>query len=108
MDKRTEARLAAVRARFAVRLEEGVARLETYRRALSKGDPAPLGDLESFAHNLAGAAASFDFPEVGDAALTLEDHIQDFRSGNARLEQLERPIASLQSTLRGAVSGGQR
>ena len=39
------------------------------------------GDLDRFSHSIAGSAATFDLPEVGDAARLIENDIKSLLSG---------------------------
>jgi HPt (histidine-containing phosphotransfer) domain-containing protein len=66
---------------FAPRLQSDAATLAKYRETLRVGTASSviLGELQSCAHKLAGAAAVFGYQTVSDAASTLEDCIIDGR-----------------------------
>jgi HPt (histidine-containing phosphotransfer) domain-containing protein len=64
---------AALRDRFSMRLSGYQERLNRARASfVHNADPDAILELKRISHELAGAAGVFGFPEIGDAALTLE------------------------------------
>lgn len=61
--------LEALRLRFVARCVGDLARL----RDLARGD-LRSGELQDLAHSLAGAAGTFGFPHVSEAAGRVDDH----------------------------------
>lgn len=87
-----EAKMAELAARFAGRAGEERAALV---QALANGDRSALRDR---AHKLAGIAAMFGFPAIGEAALALE-----LAAENG--EDLETPTKALDVLLAGISLG---
>jgi CheY-like chemotaxis protein/HPt (histidine-containing phosphotransfer) domain-containing protein len=72
-----DARLAAMRRKFAQALPGSLAQVErTWAVAAGGCEIQPWEDLARLAHDLAGSAGSFGFPAVGDAARELEEVIR--------------------------------
>jgi HPt (histidine-containing phosphotransfer) domain-containing protein len=64
--------------------------------------PADLQALERIAHQLAGAAGTFGFAEIGDCAITLEDELIALRRGDggtAGAGRIRQAIAGLRQAL---------
>lgn len=84
--------LAPLRARFRVRAVEDLARLRTLREA---NDAA---ELRRLAHSVAGAAGTFGFGALSEAAIVIDD---DYVAGRtpqlAALERLERELEAAAS-----------
>lgn len=66
--------------------------------------PADLAEIELLAHRLAGAAGTFGFAEVSDAALALEDAAIEARAGSGRLGRLASGLGRLRRALERAVT----
>ena len=81
-----EGRLAALRQKFVARSREQAARI-TELRALLKTKaamtPEALGELKRLCHSLHGAAGTFGFEAVSDAAATAEDLSEDLVAAGA-------------------------
>ncbi|MCU0293432.1 MAG: response regulator [Thermoanaerobaculaceae bacterium] len=72
-----DARLAAMRRKFAQALPGSLAQIErTWAVAAGGCEIQPWEDLARLAHDLAGSAGSFGFPAVGDAARELEEVVR--------------------------------
>jgi chemotaxis protein histidine kinase CheA len=73
-----EARLQQLRADYARRLPERLARIVAQWEALCRSAPAPANfdDLLRAFHTLAGSGTSFGFPEVTRLARELEQRLQ--------------------------------
>lgn len=67
-------KLAALRERFTVRASDDLAELERRAELMQQGSAgqAVLQDVCARLHRLAGSAGTFGFPELGDAARSLE------------------------------------
>lgn len=89
-----------------------MAQIHALWRALDAGGeaPSPLADLERLAHTLAGAAGTFGFGEVGQAAKALElllrPAVEGDGAGPAALtpqqrSDIARAIGELQASLPG-------
>ena len=76
-----EARMAALRARFAIR---ATAEADAIRRYLDAGELAALRDI---CHGLAGTAGTFGYPAISDAASAVEEAVEA-RAGDDALERL--------------------
>lgn len=87
--------LAEMRGEFAAGLPAKLARIESLWREIGAGYPKNE-DLLRIVHSMAGAAGTFGFPEVGDAALELEEVLKSSRDpaaiggGIARLLSVSR------------------
>lgn len=64
-----KARTANLRARFLTRCEGDLARIER----LLDGQPLDTGELRALVHGLAGAAGTFGFPDISEAAGDCDD-----------------------------------
>jgi periplasmic divalent cation tolerance protein len=101
-----EAQLSELRDSFRPRLAERVGEIEAAWEALRSAS-APSGVLDlrrrlhRLAHSLAGAAGTFGFPAVGDAARTLERRLQPVESTSRLADPGE--IADLVAALRQAA-----
>lgn len=81
-----DARLAAMRRKFAQALPGSLAQIErTWAVAAGGCEIQPWEDLARLAHDLAGSAGSFGFPAVGDAARELEEVIRRHLAGGEAL-----------------------
>lgn len=79
--------ISAERAAFCSRLRSDAAELGRLRTELD-ADPASeahLRDMRTVAHKLAGAAGSFGYPRIGQAASALEDAIAESLLGGSQL-----------------------
>lgn len=65
-----------MRGEYARRLPEKLAHLESLWRDMAGGDDSRRDELLRAAHSIAGAAATFGLPDVGNAALELERLLQ--------------------------------
>ena len=86
--------------RFRARLIDDRARLGVLTAAAPGA--AERENLERLAHQLAGAAGTFGFVEIGDLAIALEDELIAVRQGDtgmARVARVQRMIADLQRAL---------
>ena len=68
--------LADMRDEYARVLPERLAHIESLWREIAGGDDSRREELLRAAHSIAGAAATFGLPGVGDAALELERLLQ--------------------------------
>lgn len=85
--------LAGLRARF---LERCVADLERLDRLMREGDQ-DTGEMQTLVHGLAGAAGTFGFPDISEAAGECDDA---FACGDAPdREMLERLAATLKAAV---------
>lgn len=72
-DEAPEAHFAALRDRFAARIPSYGDRLRQARgRFANDGGQAVVLELKTLSHELAGTAGMFGFPDITEAALTLE------------------------------------
>jgi len=99
------AKIAPLRADFVLRARKDAAALAECRRHLvTRGSlPDRLGDLRTIAHGLAGAAGTYGFTEISDAAAALEHNVTAELAGNGtppqtkkRLDVLLALLASMQ------------
>jgi HPt (histidine-containing phosphotransfer) domain-containing protein len=60
-------------------------------------DAHDLRPLKVIAHQLAGAAATFGYPDLGDAATALDEH---FRHHDVAAEDVARLLATLEEALK--------
>jgi HPt (histidine-containing phosphotransfer) domain-containing protein len=75
-------------------------RLAADRAALAKaGSGRRPGRLTTIAHRLAGAAGTFGYPEISDAALALEDAAIEGAGEQAMAAALARMLAALDAAL---------
>ena len=86
-----DAWLAPLRAKFASRLADD---LDAFRGAEARGDTEAIIDR---AHKLAGLAAMMGAPEVGEAALLLEETA---RSGSDHAGPLAKLLATIEQARR--------
>jgi HPt (histidine-containing phosphotransfer) domain-containing protein len=77
-----EAELEALRAEYRADLPRRLARIEALAAAASRAE------LARELHSLAGSAATFGLPRVGDAARAAEEHVSRFGAGDAKLAPL--------------------
>jgi periplasmic divalent cation tolerance protein len=103
------AQLAELRDLFRPRLAERVGEIEAAWEAL-RAAPEPalesLRRLHRLAHSLAGAAGTFGFPAVGNAARALERHLQSAAAATAvRREggEIEPLVAALRQATAAAL-----
>jgi HPt (histidine-containing phosphotransfer) domain-containing protein len=68
--------LANMRDEYSRRLPENLAHIEVLWREMAGGDDSRREELLRAAHSIAGAAATFGLPEVGDVARELERMLQ--------------------------------
>ena len=79
--------IADMRGEYARKLPERLAHMELMWREIFAGDASRGMELLRAAHSIAGAAATFGFPEVGKAALDLELVLRPiYADGGARAE----------------------
>lgn len=86
---------------FRSRLAEDRERIAALTASSSLG-PAERQALERLVHQLAGAAGTFGFAEIGDFAIALEDELIAVRQGDtgtARAGRVRRAIADLRRAL---------
>lgn len=80
--------LAALRAKFRARSATDLVRL----RVLVQGDPASA-DLRHLVHSLAGAAGTFGFPALSEAAALIDDaYAAERLPDRPMLDRLEREL----------------
>ena len=101
------AKIASLRADFVLRARKDAAALAECRRHLvTRGSlPDLLGDLRTIAHGLAGAAGTYGFTEISDAAAALEHDATAELAGEGaprptkkRLDALLALMTSMQDT----------
>jgi periplasmic divalent cation tolerance protein len=68
--------LANMRDEYSRNLPENLAHIEVLWRKMAGGDDSRREELLRAAHSIAGAAATFGLPKVGDAARELERMLQ--------------------------------
>jgi HPt (histidine-containing phosphotransfer) domain-containing protein len=73
--------LAGMRDEYARALPEKLARIEILWREIVGGGDSPRAELLRTAHSMAGAAATFGLPGVGEAARALELALQSVCEG---------------------------
>ncbi|WP_426039653.1 Hpt domain-containing protein [Brevundimonas sp. DC300-4] len=71
-----EAAMIALKARFAARCEADKASLQAI---VDSGDVS-TPELQSLTHKLSGAAGTFGFPSIGNAAAEIDNAISDGRT----------------------------
>jgi HPt (histidine-containing phosphotransfer) domain-containing protein len=82
--------LAPLRERFRLRSAEDVARL---RSLLEAGD---AGALRRLVHGIAGAAGTFGFPSLSEAAILIDDdYAAGHRPERAAFDRLERELEAV-------------
>lgn len=79
-------RISALRSRFVQRARDDRAALQLCRE---QNDRVSVRDL---AHRLAGVAATFGFPEIGNAAFEVQDALDRDKSEDALAEAVDRLI----------------
>jgi HPt (histidine-containing phosphotransfer) domain-containing protein len=91
---------------FPARLAEDRGALARLARGLRAASPArrdhSLAEIETLAHRLAGAAGTFGYGAVGDAALELEHAVAAARRQGGRVT-VDRSLAGLLSALNRAL-----
>jgi periplasmic divalent cation tolerance protein len=108
------AQLAELRDFFRPRLTERVREIEAAWEALREAPNAADGSLDDsrrrlhrLAHSLGGAAGTFGFPAVGDAARELERHLQSAEAATApmrpELGEIEPLVAALRQVTAAAL-----
>lgn len=70
-----EIELGHLRDAFAARAAQTLARLETLRNDIARGDRSGLAEMGERAHKLAGTGAMFGFPEVSRSASLVEEEL---------------------------------
>jgi CheY-like chemotaxis protein len=85
--KPADGRFDALRNIFIKRVDDDAAALARHRSALknSKAVAAALAKIGDIAHGLAGAGGIFGFPEISDAAASLEEAIKLNGSGSSEV-----------------------
>lgn len=101
-DPALQAFLEQQRAGYRASLPQRLADLDAGLARLGAGQAGALQDLERCAHGLAGSAATFGLPALGDAARALEDAIE--AQGAAPLAL----AAALRQQLLQAIEGAPR
>lgn len=107
------AQLAELRDFFRPRLAERVREIEAAWEALREAPNAPDSSLDDprrrlhrLAHSLGGAAGTFGFPAVGDAARDLERHLQSAEALTSEAPELggiEPRVAALRQATAAAL-----
>jgi DNA-binding response OmpR family regulator/HPt (histidine-containing phosphotransfer) domain-containing protein len=97
-------RLLRLRKSYVVTLHERVERLQQTIRAIRPNDekrnPASLEEARALAHSVAGSAATFGYPQVGQISRALEFRLQDIIASGAgigknKLEEIEELLQHL-------------
>ena len=89
----SEAGMMALKARFAERCEADKASLQAM---VDSGDVS-TPELQSLTHKLSGAAGTFGFPSIGNAAAEIDNAISDGRTPS--LKDILELIGAMQSAL---------
>jgi hypothetical protein len=91
-----ETQFAVLRERFSTRLSAYQKRLRAARMNFVSGNgDAGIHDLKRISHELAGAAGAFDFVEIGEAALALEQAADDALAGIRDRNAIIAPLREL-------------
>jgi len=102
--------LADMRDEYARVLPERLAHIESLWREIAGGNDSRREELLRAAHSIAGAAATFGLPAVGDAALELERLLQAiWASGAAPVDRDRSRIeAGIAQLMRASPNGDSR
>ncbi len=94
IERKFEEKLADLKLQYAKRLEEKLQEFERLSVSMTSGsvddDGSILTEIQQNAHKLAGSAATFGFPELGDAAADLEEFCVHLTAGGGPVGQDQR------------------
>jgi HPt (histidine-containing phosphotransfer) domain-containing protein len=101
-----EAHFAMVRERFRTRLAGRLAALQAASRdrAEAPQDEGVLATIKRLAHDLAGAAGTFGFAELGEVAATLERVVMQALLSPEEEQEVALPLEALTIAIETAMS----